>query len=284
MDKTCKRSRAMTGPRLARWAVVLLAAAGSVPVLAAEPAHARAVEEYYQGRMYRNSRGETLPYRLFVPPGRDPKNKLPLVFHLEGNGSQGNDLRKPWRHWPQLCIEEWAQAKYPCLYLTPRCLEGQMWVRGGAGLTQSLRLALEVLDRVAAEHNADTDRLYVLGFSMGGFGTWDVIGRLPDKFAAAIPISGGGDPSRARSFVNLPIWAFHGGADPVCPVAGTRAMVNALRQLGGHPRYTEYPGAQHGDALGKAVSERDLLPWLFSQRRGGKDTFGAEAEAGSNKR
>ena len=109
-------------------------------------------------------------------------------------------------------------------------------------------------------------RFYVTGLSMGGFGTWDLLGRVPTRIAAAIPICGGGDPSLAAKFKDVPIWAFHGEADPIVPVQGTRDMITALEKAGGKPKATFYPAVQH-DSWTQTYKDQEVLRWLFAQRQ-----------------
>ena len=101
---------------------------------------------------------------------------------------------------------------------------------------------------------------------MGGGGVWDLIGRRPDLFAAAVPICGAGDSSIAPRLIHLPIWCFHGDADKLVDVQYARTMIAALKKAGGHPRYTEYPGVGH-DSYVKAFAEPELSDWLFNQKR-----------------
>jgi dienelactone hydrolase len=110
------------------------------------------------------------------------------------------------------------------------------------------------------------DRVYVTGISMGGFATWETLIRYPEKFAAAIPVCGGGDVSHADRIKNIPIWAFHGANDSTVPVQCSRSMVEMIERAGGHPRYTEYPGVGH-NSWDCAYAEPELLSWLFSQKR-----------------
>ncbi|MFN9041975.1 MAG: dienelactone hydrolase family protein, partial [Planctomyces sp.] len=91
----------------------------------------------------------------------------------------------------------------------------------------------------------DPQRIYVTGLSMGGFGTWELITRKPELFAAAAPICGGGDPAKAAACSSLPIWVFHGDRDTVVRPELSRNMVEALKKAGGMPKYTEYPGVGH---------------------------------------
>ena len=107
--------------------------------------------------------------------------------------------------------------------------------------TEQLRLAIEMADKLAKELPIDRRRIYITGLSMGGFGTWDAVVRRPNFFAAAVPICGGGDVEQAAKLKNLPIWAFHGDADPVVPVEGTTAMIESIRKSGGEPKMTIYP-------------------------------------------
>ncbi|MFM7076434.1 MAG: dienelactone hydrolase family protein [Planctomycetaceae bacterium] len=112
----------------------------------------------------------------------------------------------------------------------------------------------------------DTDRIYLTGLSMGGYGAWDMAARMPDRFAALLPVCGGGDEATAAKLVGLPVWCFHGDADTAVPVGRSRAMIEALRAVGGDPRYSELAGVGH-DAWTPAYRDRAVLEWLFEQRR-----------------
>jgi predicted peptidase len=126
-------------------------------------------------------------------------------------------------------------------------------------------LVLEVIAKMQKQYRIDPDRLYVMGLSMGGYGTWDAVQRYPDMFAAAVPICGGGDETRADR-IKCPVWAFHGDKDPAVPVSRSRNMIAAIKAAGGTPRYTEYPGVGH-NAWSAAFKDPEMLKWLFSQKR-----------------
>ena len=138
----------------------------------------------------------------------------------------------------------------------------------------SLQLAKDIVDEIRQEYyGIDASRLYVTGISLGGYGTWDTIQRWPGYFAAAVPVSGAGDPALASELRNVPIWAFHGGADCIVPPAGSREMVEAIRAKGGNPHYTEFQGADH-EIWPRVYTQSELSPssvglfqWLFSQRK-----------------
>jgi predicted peptidase len=112
----------------------------------------------------------------------------------------------------------------------------------------------------------DTQRVYITGLSMGGFATWELLQREPEKFAAAMPICGGGDLAFAGTLAHVPLWIFHGGADDTVQPKRSRDMAAALVAAGGQPIYTEYPGAGH-DVWGQTYSDAKVWDWLFAQKR-----------------
>ncbi len=127
-----------------------------------------------------------------------------------------------------------------------------------------MQLALvALLDEVSATYAIDDDRLYVTGLSMGGYGTWGLAARQPNRFAAIAPICGGGDPTKAASFAHVPVWAFHGGKDSVVPVRRTQEMIEALRATGAEARLTIYPDADH-DSWTETYANPKLYEWLLS--------------------
>jgi predicted peptidase len=138
--------------------------------------------------------------------------------------------------------------------------------KGSMGKDPSIpmKLTMDVLEQLRKELPVDDKRMYVTGLSMGGYGTWDLIARKPNQFAAAVPVCGGADESTAPALKQIPIWCFHGGADPTVKPERSRNMIAALKAAGGNPKYTEYPGVGH-NSWDKAYSEPELPKWLFAQ-------------------
>ena len=124
---------------------------------------------------------------------------------------------------------------------------------------------MQMIAKMQKELPIDPKRLYVMGLSMGGYGTWDALQRYPEKFAAAVPICGGGDETAADR-IKAPVWAFHGDADGAVPVQRSRNMIEAIRKAGGKPKYTEYPGVGH-NSWSAAFKDPELLKWLFSHHK-----------------
>jgi lysophospholipase L1-like esterase/poly(3-hydroxybutyrate) depolymerase len=234
----------------------------------------RAAEEY-EARTYADASGRTLGYRLLVPRNYDRATRYPLVLFLHGAGERGKDNAAQLKHGAGLFLKPQVREKFPCFVLAPQCPPEEKWTdidwqKGGAlppAPSEPTRLALEILEKLQTEFSIDPDRLYVTGLSMGGYGTWDHICRAPDRWAAAVPICGGGDPKSVPRAKQIPVWAFHGDADRAVPVERTREMVAALRGANGHVYYSEYPGVPH-DSWTTAYEEPELLAWLFAQRRG----------------
>lgn len=235
---------------------------------------ARSMAADYEARIFANSKGEILPYRLLIPENYNPSRKYPVVLFLHGAGERGFDNHAQLVHGAPLFLQPEVLKKFPCFVIAPQCPAEKRWVEidwsadKGVQPTEPsdpLKLVVQLLDRLPREFSVDRRRFYVTGLSMGGFGTWDLITRYPGHFAAAVPICGGGDDQVAAKAAKTPIWAFHSNDDPVVKVIRTQAMIAALRNAGAEPRYTEYTGLGHG-SWDKAYAEPELLPWMFSQR------------------
>ncbi|HEY9488141.1 MAG TPA: prolyl oligopeptidase family serine peptidase [Chryseosolibacter sp.] len=217
---------------------------------------------------------DILPYRFMQPESTHRDVDFPLVIFLHGSGERGNDNEAQIRHIAKLFSSAENRKKFPCYVLAPQCPIKAMWAahdRSGNRLvmratpTRPMALLIELIEKIEKEYRIDRSRIYITGLSMGGYGTWDLLARFPDKFAGAIPICGGGDPATASAIKHIPIWAFHGSLDSVVDPRQSRIMVKALQEAGGKPGYTEYPDVGH-DSWGRAYQEPYLLPWLFNQR------------------
>jgi predicted peptidase len=217
-----------------------------------------------------------LPYRLFVPDGYDATRRYPLILYLHGGGVRGSDNI---RHLTEVVrLGSLAvQTIEAAFVLAPQCPTGDQWVNGARSVpftnyvqakvpeSAAAKQTLEILSETIAEYSIDKARVYVTGPSMGASGTWDFITRYPGRFAAAVPINGINDPSRAAVIAQLPIWAFHGALDDVSPVSNTRAMVAELRKRGSPVTFSELPNQGHG-CDGAAYDNPEVFRWLFAQR------------------
>ncbi len=215
------------------------------------------------------------------PPTSPSAPKVyPLVLFLHGAGGRGADNWGQIKDQPAALLAlagDAVQVKHPCIVVAPQCPGGKQWVNTPWGkgsysqdkvaISAELKRVLEALAQLRTEFQVAPNRIYVTGISMGGYGTWDIILREPKLFAAAMPVCGAGDPSRAASVAKMAIWAFHGDKDGVVPVAGSREMIEALKKAGGAPKYTEFPGVGHASWTPAHATE-GLWEWLFAQKRG----------------
>ncbi|MSR47568.1 MAG: phospholipase [Planctomycetes bacterium] len=198
----------------------------------------------------------TLP-RGYVEPSAADAPRWPLVLFLHGMGERGDDLALVARHGPQKQIA--AGREFEAIVVSPQCPISSQF---GWSLPALTALLDDVMERFAV----DPDRVYLTGLSMGGYGTWSLACEQPERFAAIVPICGGGDPAKAVKLVGLPTWAFHGAADPVVPLAQSEAMVRAIETAGGVPKFTAYAGVDH-DSWTRTYADEAMWSWLFAQRR-----------------
>jgi len=218
-------------------------------------------------------------YRLLGPAAVEPGQRYPLVLFLHGAGERGSDNASQLKYLPAWLAEPAWRQQFPCFVIAPQCRAEHRWSAFNwsdkkssplaAEPTTDLAAAIAALEQVCASEPIDPDRIYLTGLSMGGYGSWELAARMPERFAAVVPICGGGDEAQAAKLVNLPIWCFHGGADRVVPVERSQAMIAAIEAAGGRPKYTEFPGVGH-DSWTPAYRDSGLLEWLFAQRRSGR--------------
>jgi len=196
-----------------------------------------------------------IDYLLFLPKGYAGSNQSwPLMLFLHGSGETGTNVTKVKAHGPPKIVE--SKPDFPFIVVSPQSRK-----RGWDNQT-----LMALLEDVIANYRVDTNRIYLTGLSMGGFGTWSLAAAHPEKFAAIVPICGGGNPADARKLAGLPIWAFHGAKDQTVPVERTREMVVAIKAAGGNVKYTEYPDGVH-DCWTQTYNNPALYDWLLAQKR-----------------
>ena len=244
------------------------------------------------------SGGFAMSFYLFLPKNYDPQKTYPLVLLLHGGGEVWQANKTAAENKQTLVEDPYAQVwgpgfpepysakvqeKWPSFIVLPQVTYPNRFVDQPVGQgsytmasqpNDTLRLTKEIVDTVQLMYpDIDPNRRYITGLSMGGYGAWEMIERWPNYFAAAAPIAGAGDPSKAAELINLPIWAFHGSTDTAVPPSGSRDMINAIRKAGGNPRYTEYAGQGHGvwlnpyTLLGKPSPTPNFFAWLYAQHR-----------------
>lgn len=227
--------------------------------------------------VWKGSDGGTLPYRLHVPEHPEPGRLYPLVVHMHGAGSRGTNNVDQIKTGGSDFLRWAASRGEEFVFVAPQCPKGQTWIaspwsarehRMEEKPTPWLGRALEIIEDAVKRYPVDPDRVYVMGISMGGYATWELLQRRPKLFAAALPCCGGGDTTLAPNLTDVAIWAFHGDADNVVPVYRSQSMVDAIRAAGGRKiRYREYPGVKH-NSWTPTFTDPKVFEWLFAQRRG----------------
>ena len=199
-----------------------------------------------------------LDYLLYLPENYETsKEKWPLLVFLHGLGERGRDINKVKATGLPELIEQGKQV--PFIVVSPQCPGTSWW-------PYETSKVLALIDEITEKYPVDKNRIYLTGLSMGGFGTWAVAGAYPDRFAAVAPICGGGYPFVAVNLKNVPVWAFHGGADPVVPIEKSKEMVDAVNQAGGTAKLTVYPGVGH-DSWTQTYKNDELYQWLLSHSK-----------------
>jgi len=220
--------------------------------------HAQLSKQYagYEQNHYRSMR-----YGFYKPTGYDPKKSYPLIVYLHGStDTVSRDM---------VWYQSSSQKENPCFVLTPKCEVadqgwGNTWQTGHTAATAK---TLALVDSLLTKYSIDTNRLYVYGISMGGFGVFSIVAKEQGKFAAAYAVCGGSDVKAATQLLQTPLWIFHGEADNVVPVSLSRDVYTEMIRLGGKKvKYTEYPGVKH-NSWENVAKEKTLSSWLFAQRK-----------------
>jgi predicted peptidase len=228
---------------------------------------------------------DSLQYRMLLPRDYDSSKKYPLVLFLHGAGERGNDNIKQLTHGSHLFLQGNNRRRFPAIVVFPQCPESGYWsnvktltdtktkkqsfvFQADGEPTKAMDLTMELQKNLMQTMPVDSSKIYVMGLSMGGMGTFEIVRRMPRVFAGAIPICGGADSSTAKLIKKTAFWIFHGANDDVVPVKFSENMVSALQAFYNRAdmQYTVYSGIGH-NSWDRAFAEPELLSWLFAQRR-----------------
>ncbi len=197
-------------------------------------------------------------YLLALPEAYEAneEKEWPLVVFLHGAGERGTDLEKVKIHGPPKKIE--AGEKFPFILVSPQCPAGEWWTE---------QPVLELIDDIEDKYRVDRSRIYLTGLSMGGYGTWHFATRAPERFAAVVPVCGGGVPYQMRWIPKLPVWAFHGDKDSVVPLDESARLIEALKKHGNeNAELTVYAGVGH-DSWTETYRNAEVYEWLLSHQK-----------------
>ncbi|MDQ2863357.1 MAG: prolyl oligopeptidase family serine peptidase [Bacteroidota bacterium] len=217
--------------------------------------------------------GDTLLYREFFPD-YNKLGKYPLVVFLHGSGERGSDNEAQLKWSVTVFASDQAIKLHPAIVIAPQCPLNMGWSdfstmnknKLSDQPSKPMKLLIALIKQAIKTLPIDTNRIYITGLSMGGYGTYDAIERNPGLFAAAVPVCGAGDVSKAPGIAHIPMWIFHGADDPIVNPDYSINMVEALRKAGAHPGLTMYPETGHFSWIA-AYSDPMMIDWLFRQHK-----------------
>jgi pimeloyl-ACP methyl ester carboxylesterase len=200
---------------------------------------------------------QQISYLLALPEGYDMDTAVrwPLVIFLHGSGERGNDLGKVKKNGPPKLVDQ--GKKFPFILVSPQA---------GAEAAWDPEMLYRLEQYLKKEYRVNSDKVYLTGLSMGGYGTWDLAMKHPEEFAAIAPICGGGDAATAWKLRNIPIWCFHGAKDNVVPLAASENMVKAAKEYNPDVKFTVYPNADH-NSWDASYNNDALYTWLLSNKK-----------------
>ena len=234
------------------------------------------IDKYSEFKLKKRN-GKILNYRIRKPSNIKRGEKYPLLLFLHGAGGRGNDNRS--QLFDANGIGAFSKNKvfsnYNSYIIIPQVPNDERWVSAQWNdnnhkmkkITQSMEMTFEAIDDLIKKNKSiDKKRIYIMGLSMGGWGTWDAIQRRPNFFAAAVPICGGGDINLANKISNIPIWVYHGDADDVISVERSREMVLEIKKHSNKIKYTEIKNRNH-DSWIDVWNDKEVWGWMYSQKR-----------------
>ncbi len=223
-------------------------------------------------KMYTDKKGYQMPYRVYVPANYDANKKYPLIFFFHGGSGRGFNNEQQIMHENAKGTHIWTlpanQAQFPAFVLAPQCSIDENWGDPDMNdVNAKLQMALDVLAAVEKDYSIDSDRIVLVGQSMGGLGVWALLQNMPDKWAAAVVLESYDNFTNEKGIARVPLWLFQGDMDLTVPVDLVRTMVKQLRKANARLRYTEYH-KMNNEIWDRAFGEPELVPWVAAQKRG----------------
>ena len=228
------------------------------------------------------SENDTLNYRILFPENFSENEKYPVVLVLHGAGERGDDNEAQLVHGSDLFLKAENRKEFPAIVIFPQAPKDDYWAKvevkrdtmpfqfdfkNTEAPTKSLNLVMKMMDSVVQQDFVNKNKVYVGGLSMGGMGTYEIIYKKPEMFAAAFAICGGANPGIAEDYPKgFNIWIFHGEKDDIVPPAQSKTMARAINHNGGNAKLSLYPEDNH-NSWDSAFSEPYLLEWLFNNSK-----------------
>lgn len=223
--------------------------------------NAQTVDDQYEMCRFISAEGDTLPYRRLQPQVTGSDKKAPLVIFLHGIGERGRDNKRQLTHCGQAFLNPAYRDKYPAYVLFPQCPSDERWVND-----RMQEMLKELIESYLVKPGVDRHRVYIIGISMGGIGTYELVSRYPELFTAAVPICGRANVRNLWKARDVKFRIFHGDNDPTVSVEGSREAYKALKAAGADVNHIEFAGCGH-ESWYPAFNYPDFMEWLFSQKK-----------------
>lgn len=255
-------SRANIARKMARLLSVLIVTA--IVLATGESAFAQQQRSGFQLKVFKDDAGSH-KYAVFVPAGYTPAKKWPVILFLHGAGERGTDGLLPTGVGLGPLVKA-REANFPFLVVFPQNEEVHGRILTGWGPdTPDGKRALAILAQVEKDFSVDPKREILTGWSMGGYGVWEIAAANPERWLSVVALSGGGDVTLAGKLKDVRVWAYHGARDKVVRPEGTRSLVEAIKAAGGQPRYTEIADGDH-NIWTQVYDDDRLFAWMLSPK------------------
>ena len=226
---------------------------------------------------------DSLPYRILFPKNFDSTKEYPLLLFLHGAGERGNDNEAQLYHSSNFFLKYEFRNTFPSIIIFPQCPKNSYWAKikgipnpkyptqkesfsDSLPINSQLLIVESLLSNLENKYKIDPDKRYIAGLSMGGMGTFELVARNPNYFAAGIAICGGANPNWAKFFKNTPLWIFHGMKDKVVPPELSINIYNSIKNYNSESKLTLYNNVGH-NSWDPAFEEVEIMNWLFSFKK-----------------
>lgn len=200
----------------------------------------------------------TVNYILQLP--ENPKEKMPLMVFLHGSGERGTDVTLVKKNGPfnyQNLIKERVAI------LAPQCPENTWW---------NTDEIYQLIQSICAKYPIDTNRIYLTGLSMGGWGTWKLATEYPELFAAVAPVCGVTDTEIYRNVAvlkDMPVHIFHGAMDDIVGPNMSIEIYQKLKKINLNCNLTIFPNDNH-NSWDSTYGDPKFYEWMFAQKKNTK--------------
>jgi len=214
-----------------------------------------------------------IPYRLLSPLNNEPSQKYPLIITLHNSTRIGTDNTSQLEPLARIWLDENNRSKYPAFVAAPQfatrattyTFDQQRQIPTSKPQPPLLAI-LDLIDTLKRTHNIDENRIYLVGYSMGGSSVIDLLNIKPSMFAAAVAIASVPQFENTEELQGVPIWLIHGSDDIENPFAGSAQLYKAISEQQ-KTRFWIFEHRTHNNIVSPALLGTVIPEWLFTKTR-----------------